>query len=110
MLITITKVLDPARRIVAIKALRAASNPTLGLRDSKLAVDHLADGGEAFNFDGDVTPDLTACFTVSVAEHAAAELKALAIEFILDVLAWSDPETAQQILQLKSYRALKAAL
>lgn len=113
MKITLTKVLDPERKIAAIKALRSSTttegNTTMGLRDAKDIVDALA-----------ADPYCTrSAEIVSVAplvgyfefELPTPELsRDMVLDLLFDVLALSDPATANTILGLQSYETVKAAL
>lgn len=114
MKIRINRMLDPDRKIQAIKALRSATRNSLtgeamGLKDAKHIMDDVQLGTPRETEIVDLTGEFvdTFDFTVLPAEEVT---KALVLEFVLDVLAWSDPDTAQRIMQLKSYRSLAEAL
>lgn len=106
--ITLTECTDPERKIGAIKELRAATG--LGLKDSKDIVDALT-GGEP----------------QTVAVYNDASLKQLAtvfsfmpdeitlpagdvLDFLFDVLSYSDPTTAKRLQTLPSYQRITDAL
>lgn len=119
--ITLTAVIDPTRWIVAVKNLRQASRPpegapgeVMGLKAAKDVVDALTGsyGREPSRAESVVVWDLAPIREsfLYFAEPTKTVPKELVIEFILDALAYSDPESAQRVLQLKSYRLLAEAL
>jgi hypothetical protein len=115
--VILTRVLDPTRKIAAIKNLRQATRPpvevgqTMGLKEAKDIVDRLADPQLLATAEVEVY-DLSALRESFDFDLAPAEGidKQLVLDFLLDALAVSTPDSAIAITTRPTYRALREAL
>ena len=112
--VTLNSVHPGVSRIVAIKALRGATRDpvsgtaAMGLKESKDIIDRMMEPMLLASADVEVEDidALREAFTFTVHPSDGTVPKDVVLEFVLDALAWSDPESASRILQLKTYRTL----
>ena len=116
--VVLTSVTDPDRKIQAIKNFRDATRPpenvggmAMGLREAKDIVDRLIASSPAEIVEVWDTTPLSGSFTWLAQPTATTGIdKAIALQFVLDVLSLSDPLTARSIMQLPSYQEIREAL
>lgn len=111
MKITLTTALKPDQRIQSIKALRAATG--YGLRESKDIVDALcgfAPRPQEVTVYDDADMAEFGLYFVYAAPTPEDINRQNVLNFVLDVLAHSDPATAQRIMALPSYQRIADAL
>lgn len=115
----LTAVLDPGKRIVAIKALRAAAATSngltgMGLREAKTIVDGLCNHPDLYPLVQVAFPsELDGHFEYQdfgSPEPSPSVPRQDVLDLVFDVLSITPPETAHAILALPSYQAVKKAL
>lgn len=113
--VTLTKCLDPDRRIQTIKTLRSATRtPTeqiMGLKDAKDIVDDLCKGlaAEVEVFDPALLHGWFT-FVETPSDSALGVPRDDVLQFVFDVLSYSDPDDADRIRALPSYKCIREAL
>jgi hypothetical protein len=116
--VTLNRVHPGVSKLDAIKCLRTATGAAdgvvgaMGLKEAKEHLDRMTDLMILASVEVEVedTNVLHEAFDFYVHPGTGQIDKEVVLDFVLDVLSYSDPHVAQHLLQLKSYRALRDAL